>query len=77
MVAFTTATNCYSEQKLREEKHQPLSAKVWNSGITSVDSLANIIMHGLKLFTSHKYTRCFIFHYVCFWVPFRLGRDFK
>ncbi len=36
MVAFTTATNSYSEQKLREEKHQPLSAKVWNSEIQAV-----------------------------------------
>ncbi len=71
MVAFTTVT---SEQKLRKEKHQPLSAKVWNSGITySVDSLATIIMQNRL----HKYTRCFVLHYVCFWVPCRLGRDFK
>ncbi len=39
MVAFTTATNYYSEEKLREEKHQPLSAKVWNSGIKAEQNL--------------------------------------
>ncbi len=62
MVAFTTQQIVIvSKLKLREEKHQPLSAKVWNSGITSVDSRANIIMHGLKSFT-HAVS----LHYVCF-----------
>ncbi len=38
-------TNCSSiVGNLSEKKHQKLSAKVWNSGTTSVDSLS---MHGL------------------------------
>ncbi len=40
--AGASETNCYSEQQLREGKYQPLSSKVWNSSIASVESLANI-----------------------------------
>ncbi len=41
VVAYTTARNCYSGKSLSEKKHQQqLSAKVWNSGTTSVDGLS-------------------------------------
>ncbi len=44
VVAYTTATNCYSGQSLSEKNTmQQLSAKVWNSGTISVDSLPNIM----------------------------------
>ncbi len=73
MIAYTLATNCYSGQSLSEKKTsvQQLSSKGLNLGTTSVDSLSNIIMHGLVYISTQAVL------YLTIRVPFRLAEKLK
>ncbi len=70
MVAYTTATNPYSGQSLSEKKRQQLSAKVWNSGTTLVDSFSNIILCNIVYISTHAVS----YSIKCFRVPFQLAK---